>query len=165
MSDQIETLATELGQRLLASGRMLATAESCTGGWIAKAITDIPGSSGWLDCGFVTYSNDSKHDMLGVTPKSVAEYGVVSEAVVHEMALGALARSHAQLSVAVSGIAGPDGGTDETPVGTVCFAVACRYRNDVMTWTCRFDGDRDAVRRQSVVFALERLLAMVAYGC
>ncbi len=163
--DQIETLANELGQRLKASGHMLVTAESCTGGWIAKAVTDVPGSSAWLDCGFVTYSNASKRDALGISPRSLAEYGAVSEAVVHEMALGALARSHAQFSVAVSGIAGPDGGTEDKPVGTVCVAVACRYRSDVMTWTCHFEGDRDAVRRQTVVFALERLLAMAAYGC
>lgn len=165
MSDQIKALAAELGRRMTTAGQMLATAESCTGGWIAKVVTDIPGSSGWLERGFVAYSNASKHDLLGVTPQSLAEYGAVSEPVVHEMALGALARSRAQLSVAVSGIAGPGGGSEDKPVGTVCVAVACRYRSDVMTWTRRFAGDREAVRRQTVVFALERLIAMVSVGC
>ena len=164
MDNQIECLAVELGRRLQASGQVLATAESCTGGWIAKAITDIPGSSGWLDRGFVTYSDPSKQDMLGVDPQSLAEHGAVSETVAQEMALGALARSNAQVSVAVSGIAGPGGGSEAKPVGTVCIALACRGRSDMLTWTCHFDGDRDAVRRQTVVFALEQLIALVADG-
>jgi nicotinamide-nucleotide amidase len=165
MTDQIESLSAEVGRHLKAAGWILTTAESCTGGWIAKAITDIPGSSGWLDRGFVTYSDAAKQDMLGVQPQSLAEHGAVSEAVVQEMALGALARSHAQVSIAVSGIAGPGGGSEAKPVGTVCVALACHDHSGAMTWTCHFDGDRDAVRRQTVIFALERLIEAVADGC
>jgi nicotinamide-nucleotide amidase len=165
MNDQIERLSDDLGRRLKAVGWMLATAESCTGGWIAKAVTDIPGSSGWLDRGFVSYSNAAKQDMLGVRPRALAEHGAVSEVVAREMALGALVHSNAQVAVAVSGVAGPGGGSEAKPVGTVCAAIACRDRSDVMTWTCHFDGDRDAVRRQTVIFALERLIETVADGC
>ncbi|MCU0767576.1 MAG: nicotinamide-nucleotide amidase [Gammaproteobacteria bacterium] len=153
-------LARRLGDRLLVRGWMAAAAESCTGGWIAKTLTDVPGSSGWFDRGFVTYTNAAKQDLLGVDGATLAAHGAVSEATVREMAAGALDRSGAQVAVAVSGVAGPTGGTPDKPVGTVWLAWA---RRDGTTDTRhrRFDGDREAVRRQAVAEAiqgLERLL-------
>ena len=153
-------LARRLGDRLLARGWMAAAAESCTGGWIAKTLTDVPGSSGWFDRGFVTYTNAAKQDLLGVDGATLAAHGAVSEATVRAMAAGALDRSGAQVAVAVSGVAGPTGGTPDKPVGTVWLAWA---RRDGTTDTRhrRFDGDREAVRRQAVAEAiqgLERLL-------
>jgi nicotinamide-nucleotide amidase len=155
-------LADELGRRLHGAGRFLTTAESCSGGWIAKCVTDIAGSSAWLDRGFVTYSNDAKRDMLGVSSRTLAEHGAVSEPVVREMALGALANSRADLAVAVSGIAGPGGGSDEKPVGTVCFAFAAP--GDVRCETLCFDGDREAVRRRTVAHALRRLIGLLPHA-
>ncbi len=149
----VTTLAT-LAEQLTQRGWMLATAESCTGGWIAKCCTDVAGSSAWFDRGFITYSNAAKQDMLGVRAETLAQYGAVSEAVVAEMATGALRHSQAHIAVAVSGIAGPSGGSPEKPVGTVCFAWAMR-NGEVLTKTCQFAGDREAVRWQSVVFALD----------
>ena len=154
----ITTLAT-LAEQLTQRGWMLATAESCTGGWIAKCCTDMAGSSAWFDRGFITYSNAAKQDMLGVRAETLAQYGAVSEAVVAEMATGALRHSQAHIAVAVSGIAGPSGGSVEKPVGTVCFAWAMR-NGEVLTKTCQFAGDREAVRWQSVVFALNGILQM-----
>jgi nicotinamide-nucleotide amidase len=136
---------------------MLATAESCTGGWVAEAITMVPGSSGWFDRGFVTYTYISKREMLGVRPETLERCGAVSEEVVREMAMGALHASHAQAALAVSGVAGPSGGTPEKPVGTVCFAWATTEA-PVRAETRHFAGDREAVRRQSVVHALAVLL-------
>ena len=162
MTEELETLAQSLGQQLQAAGLMLATAESCTGGWIAKVVTDIPGSSGWFDRGFVTYSNAAKQEMLGVAIATLERHGAVSEAVVREMALGALARSRARVAVAVSGIAGPGGGTAEKPVGTVCFAWALSGREPVTRWEC-FGGDREAVRRQTVRRALEGLIGLLEH--
>ncbi|WP_058554869.1 nicotinamide-nucleotide amidase [Thiohalocapsa sp. ML1] len=159
MSDQLDQLAAELGRRLAGAGFMLATAESCTGGWIAKCVTDIAGSSGWLDRGFVTYSNAAKQDLLGVSAETLAVHGAVSEPVVREMAAGALARSAAQVAVAVSGVAGPGGGTDDKPVGRVCFGFA--LPGAVTTETRSFSGDRESVRRQAVAHALTRLIALV----
>lgn len=159
MSDQLDQLAAELGRRLAGAGFMLATAESCTGGWIAKCVTDIAGSSGWLDRGFVTYSNAAKQDLLGVSAETLAVHGAVSEPVVREMAAGALERSAAQVAVAVSGVAGPGGGTEDKPVGMVCFGFAWPGGN--RTETRRFDGDRDRVRRESVAHALARLIALL----
>jgi nicotinamide-nucleotide amidase len=138
------------------------TAESCTGGWIAKCVTDIAGSSAWLERGFVTYSNAAKQEMLGVASATLAVHGAVSEAVVAEMAAGALAHSHATVAVAVSGIAGPGGGTADKPVGTVCFAWALAGRVEVAT--CRFAGDREQVRRDSVVHALAGLIGRLGDG-
>ena len=161
MSDELETLARTLGRRLQAAGLMLATAESCTGGWIAKVVTDVAGSSGWLERGFVTYSNEAKQEMLGVATTTLERDGAVSEAVVREMALGTLQRSRAQLAVAVSGIAGPGGGSVEKPLGTVCFAWALKGREPLLRRE-RFDGDREAVRRQTVQRALEGLIEMLA---
>ena len=136
------------------------TAESCTGGWVAEAVTAIPGSSAWFDRGFVTYSNASKREVLGVAPETLDRHGAVSEAVAIEMAQGALRASHASVSIAVSGVAGPSGGTPQKPVGTVCFAWAA-VAGSSRAETRRFDGDRETVRRQSVVHALGVLLDMI----
>lgn len=139
---------------------MLATAESCTGGWVAQAATAIAGSSAWFDRGFVTYSNPAKTDVLGVPAALLARHGAVSEPVARAMAEGALARSRAQVAVAITGIAGPDGGTAEKPVGTVWFAWAMQGQG-TRAEQRRFGGDREAVRRQSVAIALEGLLATI----
>ncbi len=162
MTAELETLARTLSQRLQAAGLMLVTAESCTGGWIAKVVTDIPGSSGWLDRGFVTYSNESKAEMLGVAAATLDSQGAVSEAVVREMVLGALACSRAQVAVAVSGVAGPGGGSAEKPVGTVCFAWALSRREPTLR-TEHFDGDREAVRQQTVRWALSGLIELLEH--
>ena len=160
MSDaDLTALAADLGERLAAAGLVLVTAESCTGGWIAKCVTDIAGSSGWLDCGFVSYSNAAKQEMLGVNAATLALDGAVSEPVVQQMAEGAMGRSAAQVAVAVSGIAGPGGGSAEKPVGMVCFGFA--LPDGVSTETRHFAGDRDAVRRQSVRHALSRLIELL----
>jgi nicotinamide-nucleotide amidase len=148
-------------EALRARGWLLATAESCTGGGIAHAVTAIPGSSAVLDCGFVTYSNDAKTELLGVDAGLIGRHGAVSEAVALAMADGALRASRADVAVAVTGIAGPDGGTDAKPVGTVCFAWATLdgARSSV---THRLDGGRAAVRAASVAIALDRLVALAA---
>ena len=138
----------------------LATAESCTGGWVAKVLTDVPGSSIYFDRGFVTYSNQSKHDMLGVGEEPLLLHGAVSEAIVSEMAQGALELSTASMSLAVSGIAGPTGGTENKPVGTVCFA--WMIRGDVpISETVYYKGDRDSVRRQAVMHCLEGVIKQI----
>ena len=157
MKDAPLDVAIALGKALQRWGLRVATAESCTGGRIAGAITDVAGSSGWFDRGFVTYSNDAKIEMLGVRAETVAAHGAVSEAVAAEMAAGALARSAADLAVAVTGIAGPDGGSPAKPVGTVCFAWA-RKDGLIATETQRFPGDRAAVRRATVDVALQGLI-------
>jgi len=149
-------LAENLGAELKQRGLMIATAESCTGGWIAQAITAVPGSSEWFERGYVTYTYISKREMLGVESDTLGTHGAVSEPTVREMALGAVARSHAQVSVAVSGTAGPSGGSPGKPVGTVCFAWA--IENAVETETRHFRGDREAVRREAVVHALTGML-------
>lgn len=149
-------LAKQVGVALKAHGMMLATAESCTGGGIAQAVTRISGSSAWFDRGFVTYSNAAKEEMLGVSPETIARHGAVSEATVREMAAGALQYSRAQVSVSVSGIAGPTGGTAEKPVGTVWFA----WATDGMVRTAchHIDGDRDAIRVKAVRIALQGIV-------
>jgi nicotinamide-nucleotide amidase len=152
-----EPSALPLADLMLRSGLRLAVAESCTGGWLAKVVTDLPGSSAWLDRGFVTYSNAAKQEMLGVGVETLAAQGAVSEPVVAEMALGALAHSHAQVAVAISGVAGPGGGSPEKPVGTVCLAWAWP-EGRIETRRFHFDGDRDAVRRRSVQAALDGLI-------
>ena len=153
-----ETVA-QLAQQLSQKGWLMATAESCTGGLIAGACTERPGSSQWLDCGFVTYSNRAKSAMLDVPAALIAAHGAVSEPVARAMAQGAIAQSQAQVSVAVTGVAGPDGGSASKPVGTVWFAwqVAGSLHSEVM----RFDGDRHAVRQATVQHALRRLLTLV----
>ena len=163
MTERLDKLALELGRRLTAAELMLATAESCTGGWLSKVVTDIPGSSGWLDRGFVTYSNSAKQDMLGVSADLIADKGAVSEEVALEMARGALAHSRAGVAVAITGIAGPDGGTEDKPVGTVCFAWVFAAGTP-LTQRVQFAGNREEVRHQSVRFALERLLEVLGEG-
>jgi nicotinamide-nucleotide amidase len=156
----VATLAVDLGARLSERGVMCATAESCTGGMVAAAITDVAGSSAWFDRGFVTYANDAKCELLGVPAATIARHGAVSEATARAMAEGALARSRALIAVAVTGIAGPGGGSPEKPIGTVCFAWAVRDA-PTQAATRRFDGDRAAVRRAAAVEALHGLLARI----
>ena len=139
----------------------MSTAESCTGGWIAEVVTATAGSSAWFDRGFVTYSNAAKQEMLGVGSDTLARHGAVSEQTVREMATGALAHSHAQVAVAVSGVAGPAGGSADKPVGMVCLAWAIVDRPPRAA-TRHFDGDRESVRRQTVEGALEELVALLA---
>ncbi len=158
MSDEIGTLARALGAALQARGWCAATAESCTGGLVAAAITDVAGSSGWFDRGFVTYSNEAKQEALGVPAATLAAHGAVSEPTARAMAEGALARSRADVAVAITGIAGPGGATPGKPVGTVCLAWAERA-GETRAATFRFAGDRAAVRAASVGAALRGLLA------
>jgi len=155
-------LAEEVGAALKARQLMLATAESCTGGWIAEAVTMVPGSSEWFERGFVTYTYVSKREMLGVREATLGKHGAVAEEVVREMVEGALARSHAQVVVAVSGVAGPAGGTPDKPVGFVCFAWGMKDGKP-RSETKRFFGDREAVRRLSVEHALEGVLELLAH--
>lgn len=159
--DELDALSRHLGEVLGLRGLSLATAESCTGGWAAQVVTATAGSSGWFDRGFITYSDAAKRDMLGVAAETLAQHGAVSEATAREMAAGALARSRAQLALAISGVAGPSGGTAEKPVGMVCFAWALPG-GSVAAETRRFSGDREAVRRQSVVYSLTRLMQLLA---
>ncbi|MBI6547607.1 nicotinamide-nucleotide amidase [Xenorhabdus lircayensis] len=156
----LNQLSIELGKRLKQKKLSVTCAESCTGGWIAKMITDIVGSSAYFNRGFVTYSNDAKHEMLGVSLASLAQFGAVSEQVVKEMAAGALKVAKANFAVAVSGIAGPDGGSEEKPIGTVWFGFAFHVDGSIQTVTYRqyFAGDRNAVRLQAVIFSLKTLL-------
>ena len=160
MDAELAQLSIRVGEWLAARGAMLATAESCTGGWIAETVTATSGSSGWFDRAWVTYSNEAKQNMLGVNTDTLAAHGAVSEPVARQMARGALARSCAQFAVSVSGVAGPTGGTPDKPVGMVCFGWASADR--IETATAHFDGDREAVRRQAVVFALEGLMRRFA---
>ena len=153
-------LAERVGRALKSRGLMLVTAESCTGGWVAEAVTMVPGSSGWFERGFVTYTYISKREMLGVRGSTLDRHGAVSETVVREMAQGAIARSHGQVAVAVSGIAGPAGGMPGKPVGTVCFAWSAKNRV-VRAETRRFRGGREAVRRRSVEHALAGVLRLL----
>ncbi|MEJ1960470.1 MAG: nicotinamide-nucleotide amidohydrolase family protein [Gammaproteobacteria bacterium] len=159
---QLYELATRVGRRLLASKRRMATAESCTAGWIAKVMTDVPDSSQWFECGYVTYSNAAKMRDLGVAKATLDAHGAVSEATVLEMARGALSVSGADVAVAVSGIAGPNGGVPGKPVGTVWFATAIRRGDEILLKASRqlFERDREAVRRRSVEYALEQILQL-----
>jgi nicotinamide-nucleotide amidase len=141
-------------------GLMLATAESCTGGWVAQAVTSVAGSSEWFERGFIVYTNLSKCEMLGVSAQLLSQHGAVSEPVARAMAAGALSHSHAQVALAITGIAGPSGGTPEKPVGTVCFAWAGKERA-TQSATCVYAGDREAVRRRSVETALRGLLEFI----
>ena len=159
---QLYELATRVGRRLFASKRRMVSAESCTGGWIAKAMTDVPDSSYWFECGFVTYSNAAKIRDLGVSKATLDAHGAVSEATVLEMASGALRVSGADIAVAVSGIAGPTGGVAGKPVGTVWFATGVRRGEEVVLKASRqlFEPDREAVRRRAVEYALEMILQL-----
>ena len=163
MNQDFEELAAALGQRLMKSGLMLATAESCTGGWIAQVVTGVAGSSAWFDRGFVTYSNLAKEEMLGVDGTTLAAHGAVSAPVVTAMATGALARSQARVAVAISGIAGPGGGSAEKPVGTVFIAWALDGQPPRVR-RLQLPGDREAVRHQTVRIALEGLLELLGGG-
>ncbi len=158
--DDLNALAEQVGAALKSRGLMLATAESCTGGWVGEAVTSVPGSSHWYDRGFITYTNESKQDMLGVSAQTLAEFGAVSEQTVREMAAGALKHSRAHITLAISGIAGPGGATLGKPVGTVCMAWATR-NGAGQSQTLHLQGDRTAVRRQAVVAALQGVLRMI----
>jgi nicotinamide-nucleotide amidase len=157
----MEELAADLGRRLTAARRTLVTAESCTGGWAAQAVTAVAGSSDWFERGFVTYSNAAKREMLGVRAETLERHGAVSEQTALEMAGGALARSGASVALAITGIAGPGGGSAAKAVGTVCFAWAAKG-SAARSETMLFAGDREAVRRQSVIHALQGVLRMLA---
>ena len=159
MTNDIIDLATRVGQALHAKGLLLCTAESCTGGAISQAITEVAGSSDWFDCGFVTYSNASKEELLDVSPALMAQLGTVSEEVAAAMAEGALANSNAHLALATTGIAGPTGAVPGKPVGTVCFAWA--MGDATHTERLVFQGDRQAVREQAVVHSLRGLLRFI----
>lgn len=154
-------LAVRVGHLSRERNLRLATAESCTGGWISKVITDVAGSSEWFERGVVCYSNEAKVEMLGVSPRTLEEHGAVSRAVAGEMARGAIVNRRAQVSVAVTGVAGPDGGTPAKPVGLVWLAW---YRQGARleTYAGRFDGDREAVRRQAVEVALQGVVDLIA---
>jgi nicotinamide-nucleotide amidase len=158
----MDELAKGVGERLKARSAVLVTAESCTGGWVAQAVTSVAGSSAWFDRGFIVYSDDAKRELLGVRGETLARHGAVSEETAGEMACGALQRSRATLAVSVTGIAGPGGGSEAKPVGTVCFAWAAGA--EVTSETRRFSGDRESVRRQSVIRALEGVLAKLEGG-
>jgi nicotinamide-nucleotide amidase len=158
---RLEALAEEVGQALRASGLRVSAAESCTGGWVSQCLTAIAGSSDWFERGFVTYSNEAKQEMLGVPADVLIRHGAVSEATAVAMATGALARSRADWALAITGIAGPTGGTPEKPVGTVCFAWAGPVAALTVS-TRRFEGDRRAVRARSVEFALTEILRHLA---
>ncbi len=160
MNDSILLLVQRLAEFLKGNDMKLVVAESCTGGDLAGALTELPGSSEWFERGYVSYSNESKMELLNVSSETLREYGAVSVETAAEMAQGALNNSHAQISVAVTGIAGPDGGTEEKPVGTVCFAWSSRQLGTVTTST-RFQGDRQTVRLQAIMMALEGLLDML----
>jgi len=161
-------LSADLGQALQAQGWQLALAESCTGGMIAESVTAIAGSSAWFDRGFVTYSNAAKIDMLAVPERLIAEHGAVSEPVARAMAMGALQRSQANISGAVTGIAGPGGGSALKPVGTVCFAWAMRdvenQGNQIVIETRHFEGDRTQVRQQAASHLLTGLLRLINHS-
>ena len=159
VDEELERLAMDVGRALKSTGLNLVTAESCTGGWVGEAVTAIAGSSDWFDRGFITYSNAAKREVLGVAAATLNQHGAVSEETAREMALGALKQSRAQISVAITGVAGPGGGSADKPVGTVCFAWA---KNDAALRSERrlLKGNRTEVRRQSVLIALRGILGL-----
>ncbi|MDR2014224.1 MAG: nicotinamide-nucleotide amidohydrolase family protein [Azoarcus sp.] len=159
MVRELDELSSLLGQALSARNWTLATAESCTGGLLAGAITATPGSSAWFERGFVTYSNESKEELLHVAPATLARYGAVSGETAREMADGAISRSRADVAIAITGIAGPDGGSAAKPVGTVWLAWRERHGNGGTQTHC-FSGNRETVRYRAVTIALERLIAL-----
>ncbi|MGO4379150.1 CinA family protein [Pseudoduganella sp. RAF53_2] len=159
MTVDINQLAAQVGKALQDKGFLLATAESCTGGGVSTAITEIAGSTGWFDCGFVCYSNASKSEMLDVSAALIAQFGSVSEEVAAAMAQGALASSNAHVALSTTGIAGPTGAVPGKPVGTVCFGWA--NGDTVHTERLVFSGDRHAVREQTVIHALQGLLRFI----
>jgi nicotinamide-nucleotide amidase len=158
--DELQQLASRIGEHMRATRQMLVTAESCTGGWIAKTVTDIAGSSDWFDCGLAAYSYEAKQALLGVRPETLELHGAVSRETVLEMVSGALVHSGASVAVAVTGIAGPGGGTVDKPVGTVWIAWK-RRGGYPFAEVFHFQGDREAVRRQTVMGALQGLDSLV----
>ena len=159
MDSQLFDLAVRAGQSLKARGWMLVTAESCTGGWVAEAVTMVSGSSAWFERGFVTYTDLAKQEMLGVQSATLERHGAVSEATVRDMVTGALAHSRGDVAVSVSGVAGPTGGTPAKPVGMVCLGWGVRG-GEPISITRHFAGDREAVRRSAVIEALEGLIQL-----
>ncbi len=159
---ELYELSARVGQKLRAAERRAVTAESCTAGWVAKALTDVPGSSHWFECGYVTYSDAAKRRDLGVAERTLATFGAVSEQTVREMAEGALRISGASVALSVSGIAGPEGGSAAKPVGAVWFCAAARAGQaiDIIAEEKHFDGDRNAVRSQAVRHALRLILRL-----
>ena len=155
----MDDLARKVGAALKSRGLMVVTAESCTGGWVAMALTAIPGSSDWFERGYVTYSNAAKRESLGVAEATLERHGAVSEETAREMATGALKNGRGQVALAITGVAGPSGGSRDKPVGTVCFAWAVGSK--ISSQTRRFDGDRESVRRQSVAHALQGVLELL----
>jgi nicotinamide-nucleotide amidase len=162
-TDALYTLGKLAGSRLKACGELLVSAESCTGGWVAQVVTSVAGSSEWFERGFVTYSNEAKQELIGVHAETLARHGAVSEQTAREMALGAIAASRGTLAVAVTGVAGPSGGTPAKPVGMVCFAWA-DLSGALRSETRHFTGDREKVRRQSVVRALQGVIEWLDAG-
>jgi nicotinamide-nucleotide amidase len=158
----LNDLAREVGRRLRAAGELLVTAESCTGGWVSAVVTSVSGSSRWFERGFVTYSDVAKRQMLGVNKKTLRKHGAVSEETAREMAKGALKRSRGTIAVAVTGVAGPTGGSAAKPVGTVC--ISWRKGKTSRSETQHFMGNRESVRRQSVVRALDGVLELLDGG-
>jgi len=158
--EELQQLASELGDKLRTRGWMLTTAESCTGGWVGQLVTAIPGSSQWYERGFITYANAAKMEMLGVPEATLAAHGAVSEETASAMAAGALANSHAQAALAISGIAGPGGGTPQKPVGLVCYGWALAD-GTVLSSTCRLDGNREEIRSRAVAAALRGLIDLI----
>jgi nicotinamide-nucleotide amidase len=158
----LKDLAEKLASRLKRAKAVLVTAESCTGGWAAQVVTSVSGSSDWFDRGFVTYSNAAKQELLGVSKSTLERHGAVSEETAREMALGALERGRGTIALAITGVAGPTGGSAAKPVGTVCIAWA--RAGKVVSETHRFSGDRESVRRQSVIRALEGVVEQVSGG-
>jgi nicotinamide-nucleotide amidase len=157
MTDASTKQAEQLAELFLKVSSKLVTAESCTGGGLAEILTRIPGSSVWFERGFVTYSNESKQELLFVSTETLEQFGAVSEETAIAMAEGALRNSHADFSVSITGIAGPDGGTEDKPVGTVCFAWAKRNEGSSATRLC-FDGDRLKIREQACLLAMQGLI-------
>jgi len=165
MSDKkLTIIVNKIASSLIKANKKLTVAESCTGGWVAKVLTDLAGSSEWFDRGFVTYSNQAKHEMLGVKESTLESYGAVSQETVAEMATGALKNSHADFSLSISGIAGPGGGSEDKPVGLVWFSWAVKENNKLKVFTSKkkvFEGDRESVRYQSVEYVISELLKIL----
>lgn len=161
MKQNLQPTIERIGAILQTKDLMLVTAESCTGGWVAEVITSVPNASLYFERGFVTYSNAAKIEMLGIKQETLEKYGAVSEEVVQEMAEGAVKNSHAQVSLAITGIAGPSGGTQDKPVGMVCFGWKLPHHQITKISTQYFQGDRAAIRLQAVNFALVGLLALL----
>lgn len=159
-SHELQRLSEQVGAALKARGWMLASAESCTGGWVGEAVTAVPGSSHWYDRGFITYTNEAKQEMLGVASETLARFGAVSEETVREMVSGVLTHSRAQVALAISGIAGPGGATPQKPVGMVCLAWGVKD-GPIRVQTRHFSGDRQQVRAQAVAAALQGVLECV----